>query len=200
MIHHISGTVSEKSPVSVVLETAGIGFDIKIPLSTYEVLPNIGVIYSLFTYLHNTQDDIKLFGFSTRAERELFMMLIGVSGVGPKIALSILSTLTIASFAKAIQRSDELTISKVPGLGKKSAQRLIVELKDKVLHLIDHIDSKDDQIGDQRLIEAESALQSLGFNIKDIRRELNILPEDILCLPTERIIKETIKRIYQKSK
>ncbi|PKN78597.1 MAG: Holliday junction branch migration protein RuvA [Candidatus Cloacimonetes bacterium HGW-Cloacimonetes-1] len=200
MIHHISGRVFEKNPVYVVLETSGIGFDIKIPLSTYEVVPKVGDSCSLYTYLHSTQDDTKLFGFSTKAEKELFLMLIGVSGVGPKIALSILSTLTISTFAKAIQRSDEITIAKVPGLGKKSAQRLIVELKDSVLKLTDHIDSATDTLSDQRLVEAESALQSLGFNIKDIRRELNLLPEDILSLPTERIIKESIKRIYQKSK
>ncbi len=200
MIHHISGIVTEKNPVNVVLETSGIGFDIKIPLSTFEVIPNIGKPCTLFTYLHNTQDDVKLFGFSSKAEKELFLLLIGVSGVGPKIALSILSTLPIATFAKAIQRSDEITIAKVPGLGKKSAQRLIVELKDSVLKLTDHVDANTDMISDQSLIEAESALQSLGFNIKDIRRELNLLPEDVLSLPTERIIKESIKRIYQKSK
>ncbi len=200
MINHISGTLIAKSPLNAVVECVGIGFDLKIPLSTYESLPSVSCPCTLYSYLHISQDDVKLFGFATPSEREMFVLLIGVSGVGPKIALSVLSSLPISTFVKAIERGEEAVISKVPGLGKKSAQRLIIELKDKALKLVDYIDTKDYTVGDSRMFEVESALESLGFNSREIRQELSLLDPDTLAMPMEQVIKETIKRIYQKRK
>jgi Holliday junction DNA helicase RuvA len=200
MINHINGTLISKSPLNAVVECVGIGFDLKIPLSTYESLPSVSNPCTLYSYLHISQDDVKLFGFSTPSERELFLLLIGVSGVGPKIALSVLSSMPISTFVKAIERGEEAIISKVPGLGKKSAQRLIIELKDKALKLVDYIDTKDYTVGDSRVFEVESALESLGFNSREIRHELGLMDPEILALPMEQVIKETIKRIYQKRK
>ncbi len=200
MINHLNGNLVAKTPVNAVIECNGIGFELKIPLSTYENLPSVPNPCMLYSYLHISQDDVKLYGFCTPAERELFLLLIGISGVGPKIALSVLSTLPIGTFVMAIERGEEAIISRVPGLGKKSAQRLIIELKDKVLKLVDHIDTKDYTVKDRRVFEVESALESLGFNSKEIRHELSLMSAESLDLPMEQVIKETIKRIYQKRK
>ena len=194
MIQYISGTLTFKTPVLAIIETMGIGWELKIPISTYEKLPTACKPCKLLTYLHISQDDIRIFGFATEAERELFVMLNKVGGIGPKIALSILSTLSIPTFIKAVNSGEEGLLTKVPGIGKKSAQRLIVELKDDVHKLLSHIDQKELQIGDVSS-EVESALLSLGFNLHQIREELALMDESMQKLNTEELIKEIIKRI-----
>jgi len=199
MIQYITGILNSKSPVLAIIEAMGIGWELRIPISTYESLPVVGQPCTLLSYLHISQDDIRIYGFSTQAERELFQMLTKISGIGPKIALSILSTLSIPAFVRAVNSGEEGFLTKVPGIGKKSAQRMIVELKDGVHKLMDHVNESDLALGDSSL-EVESALISLGFNIQQIRRELSMMDEATKALNTEELIKETIKRIYQRSK
>ncbi|HQM03481.1 MAG TPA: Holliday junction branch migration protein RuvA [Candidatus Cloacimonas sp.] len=199
MIQYISGTLTFKTPVMAIIETIGIGWELKIPISTYEQLPTIGKPCKLLTYLHISNEDVRIFGFATEAERELFVMLNRVSGIGPKIAISILSTLSIPTFIKAVNSGEEVLLTRVPGIGKKSAQRLIVELKDDVHKLLSHIDQKELHIGDIGS-EIESALLSLGFNLQQIRKELALMDESMRKLNTEELIKEIIKRIYQRNK
>ena len=199
MIQYISGTLTFKTPVMAIIETIGIGWELKIPISTYEQLPTIGKPCKLLTYLHISNEDVRIFGFATEAERELFVMLNRVSGIGPKIAISILSTLSIPTFIKAVNSGEEVLLTRVPGIGKKSAQRLIVELKDDVHKLLSHIDQKELHIGDIGS-EIESALLSLGFNLHQIRKELALMDESMRKLNTEELIKEIIKRIYQRNK
>jgi Holliday junction DNA helicase RuvA len=182
-----------------IIETIGIGWELKIPISTYEQLPTIGKPCKLLTYLHISNEDVRIFGFATEAERELFVMLNRVSGIGPKIAISILSTLSIPTFIKAVNSGEEVLLTRVPGIGKKSAQRLIVELKDDVHKLLSHIDQKELHIGDIGS-EIESALLSLGFNLHQIRKELALMDDSMRKLNTEELIKEIIKRIYQRNK
>lgn len=201
MIHHIKGILNHKSPVSAVIETAmGLAFEVRIPISTYEKLPEMGQSCELITHLHIAQDDIRLFGFSTTQECDLFKLLTRISGIGPKIALSIISTLAIPTFVRAIERGEEALITKVPGIGKKSAQRLIIELKGNIAHLAESFAHQDRIVADDKFTEVESALVSLGFNARDISRELNLLPPEALQLAPELLIKETIKRLYQRSK
>lgn len=199
MIQYISGTLTFKTPVMAIIETIGIGWELKIPISTYEQLPTIGKPCKLLTYLHISNEDVRIFGFATEAERELFVMLNKVSGIGPKIAISILSTLSIPTFIKAVNSGEEVLLTRVPGIGKKSAQRLIVELKDDVHKLLSHIDQKELHIGDIGS-EIESALLSLGFNLQQIRKELALMDDSMRKLNTEELIKEIIKRIYQRNK
>ena len=199
MIQYISGTLTFKTPVMAIIETIGIGWELKIPISTYEQLPTIGKPCKLLTYLHISNEDVRIFGFATEAERELFVMLNRVSGIGPKIAISILSTLSIPTFIKAVNSGEEVLLTRVPGIGKKSAQRLIVELKDDVHKLLSHIDQKELHIGDIGS-EIESALLSLGFNLQQIRKELALMDDSKRKLNTEELIKEIIKRIYQRNK
>ncbi len=115
MIQYIKGILSYKSPVMAIIETMGIGWELKIPISSYEVLPAVGAECTLLSYLSISQDDVRLYGFATTAERELFQMLTKVSGIGPKIALSILSTLSIPSFMRAVESGEEALLTRVPG-------------------------------------------------------------------------------------
>lgn len=199
MIQYIKGILSFKSPVMAIIETMGIGWELKIPISSYELLPSVGSECTLLSCLSINQDDVRIYGFVTVAERELFLMLTKVSGIGPKIALSILSTLSIPTFMRAVESGEEALLTRVPGIGKKSAQRLIVELKDGVHKLTAFIDHGKLTASDSSS-EVESALLSLGFNLAQIRKELTLMGEDVNNYGTEALIKETIKRIYQRNK
>lgn len=200
MLNYIKGMLAVKSPVMAVIETSGLGWELRIPVSTYEKLPKLGETCQLYTFLNITQDGAKIYGFATIAECELFKLLISVSGIGPRIAISVISTMSIGAFSRAILSGEEGLITKVPGLGKKSAQRLIIELKDKIQVITDYLDPHEMVTNDNISFEVENALLSLGFNIKDIRRELSAMNSDSADLTIEQLIKETIKRLYQKNK
>jgi len=201
MLNYIHGILIHKNPMKAVLETAsGIAFELMIPISTYEVLPETGKDCLLYTHLQISQDDIRLYGFATQAECELYKHLNRISGVGPKIALSIISTLPIPTFVRAIERGEEALLTKIPGIGSKSAQRLIIELKGKLLHLLEYEISEGKVLKEDIIMEVESALQALGFNPKEVRRELSLLGEEAGKMPTEQLIKEIIRRIYQRSR
>ncbi len=133
MIGSLRGRLSSKSIDEVTVEVGGVGYAIAIPLSTYEALPAEGEETFLFTHLHVREDDLTLYGFSTDRERRLFETLIGISGIGPRLALHVLSRLSPERFASAVRRGDLATLTGISGVGRKTAERMIVELKDKVL-------------------------------------------------------------------
>jgi Holliday junction DNA helicase RuvA len=132
VIAHITGRVAAKSAVSCVMEVGGIGLRIFMSTSALSHLPAAGDEVTVFTHLHVREDELTLFGFESAEEQDLFEKLITVPGVGPKVALSALSALAPSALAEAIAREDDTLIATVPGIGKKTAQRLIIELKDKV--------------------------------------------------------------------
>ncbi|NLK50614.1 MAG: Holliday junction branch migration protein RuvA [Candidatus Cloacimonetes bacterium] len=201
MISYISGVVAAKTPVSVVIETtSGVAFAMEIPVSTFENLPAVGQSCTLHTHLHYAQDDIRMFGFFDPAERQLFQILTSVSGIGPKTGLSILSTLPVPTFVRAIEHQEEGILTRIPGIGKKSAQRLILELGGKLSPMAEHFKSTDHVIERSVMEEVESALVTLGFNAKEIHKELALMPEEAKQMAPEALIKETIRRIYQRSK
>lgn len=201
MISYIRGKVIHKTPVKAILESAsGMGFEINIPISTFERMPALGDEYVLHTILHVVQDDIRLFGFDDPVEKELFLILNSVSGIGPKTALSIISTMPIPTFVRAIEHAEEAILTRVPGIGKKSAQRLIVELRGSLTRVSDHFGPSDQILHEDVFTEVENALLTLGFNPKEIRRQLSLLPEEAKEMNPEKVIKETIKRLYQGSR
>ena len=132
MIAYVRGVLVEKEPTRVVIEAAGVGYELLIPLSTYDKLPREGGEAKLLAYHSVREDDEMLFGFATVDERELFARLTSVSGVGPKIAIAILSGASIGELAMAIASGDARRISAVKGVGKKTAEKICVELRDKV--------------------------------------------------------------------
>jgi len=201
MIDHIIGILVHKSPVNAVVETAmGLAFELQIPISTFEALPDEGQACKIYTHMHLAQDDLRLFGFASPAERELYQQLNRISGVGPKSALSIISTLPIPTFVKAIEREESALLTKVPGIGMKSAQRLIIELKGKLRHLMDYAEPGQLGVEEDKVTEVENALQTLGFSPKDVRRELSLMGEEAQAQATEQLIKEVIRRLYQRSR
>src|SRR5678815_5277660 len=135
MIALLTGRLAFKAPTHLALDVQGVGYEVFIPLSTYYNLPNLNDIISLSIHTHVREDAIQLFGFSTQQEKEAFVLLMTVSGIGPKSALGILSALPVSDLVSAIQSADVEKLETVPGIGKKSAGRLVLELKDKLIKL-----------------------------------------------------------------
>ena len=168
MIAHIRGTLTEKDPTRVVVEACGVGYEMLIPLSTYDRLPRTGEEVLLLAFHCVREDDETLFGFATRAERELFAMLTAVSGVGPKTALAILSGGSVGELSLAIASGNAKRISSVKGVGKKTAEKICIELRDKV-NAIEALAAtqRGGKGGDDAapvLRDAILALSSLGFS------------------------------------
>lgn len=145
MISFLVGTIEDKQENSLLLDVGGVGFEMSISSNTFSALPMIGESVKVLTYMSVREDDISLFGFSSKEEKDLFVKLISVSGIGPKVAISILSGLTLNVLSIAIANKDVKMLSKIKGLGAKTAERICVELKDKVsaFPLIDQTQSED---------------------------------------------------------
>ena len=163
MIAYVRGVLAEKEPTRVVIEAAGVGYEVLIPLSTYDKLPREGSEAKLLTAHCVREDDEILFGFATEDERELFAKLTSVSGVGPKIAIAMLSGMSIGELAMCITSGDAKRISAVKGVGKKTAEKICIELRDKVDSLA--FRGKDGEKGKPSIAaDAVAALRSLGFS------------------------------------
>jgi Holliday junction DNA helicase RuvA len=200
MISYLKGTLSEKNPVFVSVECCGVGYEVQIPLSTFDKLPQVGEEIKLnIHYSFNEMDGVRLFGFFTVEERELFRNLISVSKVGPKIALTILSGLSVKDFLQAVASSDVSLLSTIPGIGKKSAERLIIELKDKVGQISSADLLKSSATEDENIIyEAESGLLTLGYKVYEIRKALKQILSKEEIISSEDLIKAAIRLLYSK--
>lgn len=132
MIGHLRGTVLEKHPNQVIVEAAGVGYDVQIPISTYSSLPSEGAPVALRIHTHVREDAMLLFGFATAEEKFVFERLISVSGIGPKLGITVLSGLPTADLVTAIRTGDLARLVRIPGVGKKTAERIVLELKDKL--------------------------------------------------------------------
>ena len=132
MISFLVGTIEDKQENSLLLDVGGVGFEMSISSNTFSALPMIGESVKVLTYMSVREDDISLYGFSSKEEKDLFIKLISVSGIGPKVAISILSGLTLNALSIAIANKDVKMLSKIKGLGARTAERICVELKDKV--------------------------------------------------------------------
>lgn len=160
MIAYVRGTLAEKEPTRVVVEAAGVGYELVIPLSTYDRLPRTGEEVKILAYHAVREDDETLFGFATDDERALFGKLTSVSGVGPKIAIAILSGASIGELSQAIVGGDAKRIAAIKGVGKKTAEKICVELRDKV----DAFAGRGGVPVSPVLRDAVAALRALGFN------------------------------------
>jgi holliday junction DNA helicase RuvA len=133
MIAHLRGTILEKHPNQVIVETTGVGYDIQIPVSTYTTLGDAGSSVTLRIHTHVREDALQLFGFATAEEKLVFERLISVSGIGPKLAVTVLSGLPTSDLINAIRSGDVQKLVRIPGVGKKTAERMVLELKDKLV-------------------------------------------------------------------
>jgi Holliday junction DNA helicase RuvA len=175
MIAFLTGRLALKTPAHLTLDVQGVGYDVLIPLSTYYSLPNLDESTALHIHTHLREDAIQLFGFLTQAEKASFLLLTSVSGIGPKLALSVLSSLPIADLVSAIESEDIDKLSTVPGIGRKSAGRIALELKDKIGKIGGSGRTgpgMDKARLDGPYEDALSALVNLGYRLQDAKEAL----------------------------
>lgn len=187
MIAHLQGKMVEKSPTEVIIDCGGVGYHVHISLHTFSLLPDQEAI-KLYTYLQIKEDAHTLFGFVEKSEREIFKMLISVSGIGASIARTMLSSIAPRQIIEAIGKGDLATIQSIKGIGSKTAQRVILDLKDKVLKLYD-LDEVSLVSNNTNKDEALSALEVLGF----VRRTSEKVVEKIVRENPEATVEQIIK-------
>ena len=193
MIVTIKGILTQKRPDEIIIDVHGLGYACYISTNTYDTLPDIGKEASLLTYFHVIENNQQLFAFSDLTERELFMMLIGVSGIGPKIAIQLLSTTNTSRFSSMIINSDVKMLSSLPGIGPKTAKRLIIELKDKFTTTRDDDLPVDNLSTDHQ--DAYNALISLGYKSKNIENSIHEIISSNNKINTEDLIKACLKKM-----
>jgi Holliday junction DNA helicase RuvA len=199
MIDFITGIIAEKNPTRVILNSSGIGYSLLISTNTYEELPPVGEKVVLKTYLHVREDNLQLFAFSKEFERLVFEGLISVSGIGPRLAQTILSGLKPEELTLSIQKSDIERLTSISGVGKKTAQRLIVELKEKFSQLGLITDETSDKINLTVLSSMEEeallALMSLGYKRQIVVNALNRARNNGEIKSVEDLIKAALQLI-----
>lgn len=193
MITHLRGKLVEKNPTYAIVECAGVGYFLNISLHTFSLLTDEENIF-IYTDLLIKEDSHTLFGFAERAEREVFRLLISVSGVGASTARTMLSSLSPADVRDAIANGDVSTIQSVKGIGAKTAQRVILDLKDKILKVYD-IGEVSQQSNNTNKEEALSALEVLGFTRKQSEKVVDKVLSQDTSLSVENIIKQALKNL-----
>jgi holliday junction DNA helicase RuvA len=175
MIGRLTGTLAEKNPPQVLLDCAGVGYEVDVPMSTFYNLPALGEKISLLTHFVVREDAQLLYGFATAGEREAFRQLIKISGVGPRTALSVLSGMSVGDIAQAVTAQDAGRLIKVPGIGKKTAERLLLELKGKFGADLGLATS----IASDAQADILQALVALGYSDRDAALALKALPKEV---------------------
>lgn len=176
MIYYISGTLAEKNETYIVIEAGSIGYQVFVPTPVLQTLPEINSPLKLFTFHYIREDQQVLYGFSSQSERELFIKLTSVSGIGPKVGIKVLSTFTLPQLINAIVTGNIAQLTQIPGIGKKGAERLVIELKDKLPSIPHDTNEKiNDQIKasndyDNLTKDLTLALKSLGYHQDEIKR------------------------------
>jgi Holliday junction DNA helicase RuvA len=193
MIAQIQGKIIEKTPTDLVIDCGGVGYQINISLHTYSLLPKTESV-KLYTYMQVKEDAHTLFGFVEKSEREIFKMLLSVSGIGASIARTMLSSLDPKQIIQAIAVGDVAAIQSIKGIGAKTAQRAILDLKDKVLKLYDLDDVSMSQNNTNKE-EALSALEVLGFNKKLAEKAIDKIVNQDSDATVESIIKQALKNL-----
>ena len=194
MISYLEGRLEAKSPTQIVLEVNGVGWLVRIPLSTYERVGEIGERVKLLTHLHLRQDVVQLYGFSTQEERSLFESLIGISGIGPKLAQGILSGIRVDDFQRYVAEGDVDSLVRIPGVGRKTAQRIVVELKERFerRELVESLPEEQKQPEEEALL----ALLSLGYKQGQAKRALEkALNQAKGPISLEKLIREALKYV-----
>jgi len=172
MIAFLRGRVLDKQPNRIILDVNGVGYDLQIPLSTFYEVGEEGTEVSLRIYTHVREDALQLYGFISDVERQVFERLIGISGIGPKLAIAVLSGMDSRELIVAVQRADVARLTGIPGIGKKTAERIVLELKDRLTQLAAPavVGPAAPSTGDRLRIDLLSALQNLGYHRQQVER------------------------------
>ncbi len=176
MIGRLTGILAEKSPPQLLVDCGGVGYEVDVPMSTFYNLPPLGERVVLLTHLVVREDAQLLYGFLTAAERATFRELLKISGIGPRTALAILSGLSVAELAQAVAQQQVVRLTKVPGIGKKTAERLLLELKGR---LAPDLSSPAAAATTDAQVDIVQALVALGYNDREAAAALKALPPDV---------------------
>ena len=196
MITHLRGNIVELTPTYLIIDCNGIGYFLNVSLNTFSQLDKENVNEcKILTHLHVREDAHTLFGFFEQEERKIFLMLLSVSGIGASTAMMILSSLNSNEIRMAIIQEDIVTLKSIKGIGMKSAQRIIIDLKDKMMNL--QLDSGDLSINHSNIKrnEALSALETLGFSVKDVNKVLDQVLSEDPEISVEKLIKMSLKKL-----
>ena len=193
MIGRLAGRVLEKGMESIVLDVGGVGYDVTCPLTVLQKMPPSGESTSLAIHTHVREDQITLFGFNDAEQRKLFRQLISISGVGPKIGLACLSGMDADALSHAIGQGDAKRLTSIPGLGKRTSERIVLELRDKVGGLAAARPAQSNA-----LVDLESALKNLGYKPKDVERLTSELAPTSSEMSFEELLREALQRLRPK--
>ncbi len=204
MIAHLSGTLLSKQATSVILDVAGVGYEVTIPLSTFYDLADVGSSVQLRIFTHVREDALQLYGFKTARERELFARLISVSGVGPKLAITLLSGMSADEMIASIRTNNLVRLTLIPGIGRKTAERLVIELRDKVASLSSA--ELEEELGAQPGIPASmsedairadalSALLNLGYQRGPAEKAIGAAVNEGDSFTVESILRSTLRKL-----
>jgi Holliday junction DNA helicase RuvA len=197
MIAYLTGSLFEKSPHSLVINNGGVGYEVLIPLSTFYALPEKDDKVSLYIHTHVREDTLTLFGFQTLLEKDIFMLLKSVSGIGPKLAVNILSGIGPDELIEAIAQGDALRLQAIPGVGKKTAQRIALELKEKAGNIKGYTGAAPTTIssveGQIFMEDSISALTNLGYSAKSAKMAVQKAQAAVGKTDLERLIKEALR-------
>ena len=199
MIAHITGKLIQKQPNSIVVDVGGVGYELTVPLSTFYDLGEEGAAVSLRVHTHVREDALQLFGFRTAREKKLFLMLLTVSGIGPKLAITVLSGLSVEELVQAIRAGNLAKLVAIPGVGKKTAERMLVELKDKVAGVLppglEEPVSAAAQSGEAMREDLISALVNLGYQKAQAERALNAVLKQTPDVRFEVALKSALRNL-----
>lgn len=192
MIGYLKGTLAVKRPPWLTLEVAGVGYELEAPMSTFYRLPDVGRELVLVTHLVVREDAHSLYGFLSEAERALFRSLLKVSGVGARIALGVLSGMSVEGFCRCVRERDLASLTRIPGVGRKTAERLVLEMADRLPEAAGGEGTRNGEAGAKG--EAQDALLALGYKSAEVQQLLRDLDGERLT--TEQLIREALKRVH----
>lgn len=199
MIAYLSGTLLEKQTNSAIVDVGGVGYEVSIPLSTYYELGDVGTDVSMRIYTHVREDAIQLFGFKTLRERDLYLRLISVQGIGPKMGIAILSGMSADEIIMAIRTDDLARLTSIPGVGRKTAERLVIELRDKIGELSGGGTTKHDALessslpSDAVFEDALSALVNLGYQRPAAEKALKQAAQEGIEISVQKLLRRALQ-------
>ncbi|KUG26984.1 holliday junction dna helicase ruva [hydrocarbon metagenome] len=195
MIGYLTGKIISKKPTRILLDVNGVGYTVNISISTFEKLPDLNESASLFIHTSVKEDAIDLYGFFTPSEKEMFELLISVSGIGPKLAQSLLSGIQVDELKYAIDEGNLSRITAVPGIGRKTAERLLVELRDKINKLTEKFEPAEAGAPSSIRSDAIAALVNLGYNLKTAEKIVRDVMNSRTSITIEDVIKEALSQL-----
>jgi len=197
MIAHLKGVLFKKTTQSIIIDVGGVGYEVSVPLSTFYSLPETDESISLQIHTHVKDDSLTLFGFNTSLEKALFLMLVSVSGIGPKLSVNILSGMGPQDLLEAIAQGDVMRLQAIPGIGKKTAERIALELKDRASKTLGEMDISPmpvSRVKDRAIIEdALSALMNLGYSPKSAKMAIERAKSRVKEMTLEGLIRDALR-------